>query len=541
MQHAEHGDVYQAAFAMLGTQNAESYESLAKVLPSIKDGLADAKELIAMKVLREMKKPHMDRLRAEYEEAAAQEDAEDLSTEEGDWLDASGQPGAAGEEDLDDEGIPVVKLTRPSSSFILDGPGDVKVDNFTPEGEAEAEAFTSSVSPGRASAAALSTSPLKTDSAAVWTLATAVKANETSAYVPSIITRGAATVPGLRTGAGAVIKTVEDELRAMRVQGTLPGANVAAAAAASANERAAAAAAAARAGPLPLPPRPSMLPCCHDAIDTAAMPNAAASSARPSSGMTAERSSPLAPNDEDPEIIIMEAPSAPASMLVPGPSASGAGVAPSGLNGSAGAGADGVPTAASAVVRADSVGEDCSALPGACVDTSAEDAVWAAMQGVDGAALLEHMGLSGEQSRLASAESEGEDEDDVGPQEPLANCQALVEEPGGSSSGSPAAGMGPAAGVSQPMPVASSTVEAEPGPAPASASGAYSGSNAIAALARRTTASSDGPTFEVVETFSLDPDFDYDNVELTPREFPYTMLNMRGAGGQVPPGAPQRR
>ncbi len=91
-----------------------------------------------------------------------QEDVDDLPTEEGDWIDAGGPTPADDEvrvsrnmarsrdssrvrvpghgmhmkmvlmiltcyQELDENGIPVVKLARASSSCILDGPGDVKV------------------------------------------------------------------------------------------------------------------------------------------------------------------------------------------------------------------------------------------------------------------------------------------------------------------------------------------------------------------------------------------------------------------------------
>ena len=44
-----------------------------------------------------------------------------------------------------------------------------------------------------------------------------------------------------------------------------------------------------------------------------------------------------------------------------------------------------------------------------------------------------------------------------------------------------------------------------------------------------------------VAACSLDPDFDYDNVVLTRREFPYTMLGAFGRAGADAAGMPARR
>ncbi|MEW5297645.1 MAG: hypothetical protein WDW36_000841 [Sanguina aurantia] len=72
----------------------------------------------------------VDPLRRDYE-LAVQADDDDLPLEEDDnnnWCLPSAEAPEA--EELDELGIPVLRLERASSGFILDGPGQVQVDNF---------------------------------------------------------------------------------------------------------------------------------------------------------------------------------------------------------------------------------------------------------------------------------------------------------------------------------------------------------------------------------------------------------------------------
>ncbi|KAG2449542.1 hypothetical protein HYH02_005684 [Chlamydomonas schloesseri] len=553
----QHDDVYEAVFALVGgKQKTETYEDLAKVLPALKDSdPAELKELAARKALQEMLKPKVDPLRLEYEQAAAEEDVDDLSTEDGtEWLQSKGLAGGDDEE-LDENGIPVVKLTRASSSFILDGPGDVKVDNFTPEGEdAEGERAPAATAPAPAAAPSMPSTAAAASSGSSGAAA--------ASYVPSIIARAAgvttapagannrsSNVAGAKPAAGAVapgpVVTLEDELKALR----------AARSAASQQQ------------------------------PEAAVGGAGGSSSTGAAAPADWQVSDVAADDEDAPEIIMEPAGAPGgsrrSIQLYSPSTAAAGDAaatgpgtggpPSGPAGGSGSGATaGAPGSTQA--------EEPSCLPGECQDTRREDAVWQAMHGgVDGRALLEHIGLGeGGAGRAGSGdESGGEEEVDAARKEPLANGHGglanghattnsgagVSASPGGNaqapSSSGPAAGASPDAATaptsgSGPAAIAGTAAPAGAAAAAAAAAPDEAGTASSAAaqpqdqqLALRASApwvgassSSDatdgGPVFQEVEKFSLDPDFDYDNVVLTRREFPYTMLGAFGrAGGRA--------
>ncbi|PNW77811.1 hypothetical protein CHLRE_10g452850v5 [Chlamydomonas reinhardtii] len=510
-----------------------------------------------------MFKPKADPLRLEYEQAAAEEDVDDLSTEDGtEWLQSKGLAGGDDEE-LDENGIPVVKLTRASSSFILDGPGDVKVDNFTPEGEDVDFTVLQAATSGSVPVAV----PLAPATATAASSSSGAGAASAS-YVPSAIARAAATAtsatassskasgakaPAAPAATGPVM-TLEDELKALRA-----------------------------------------------ARSTGQQPSAAAAGAGSANGAAPSdwQVSDVAADDEDAPEIIIEPAGAPGgsrraiqrysasnATVVDGAAVGpGTGAGTAGPPGGAATGAS-ASTAAGAPGAADPAEPSC--LPGECQDTTREDAVWRAMHGGDdGRALLEHMGLGGGAAAGSGDESAGEEEAAAGtrPQEhsngDRANSHAKadggdsaasssgVDVQGAPGSSAPAAAAAPdakaaanAAVVGQPAtaaggelgPVASAvaTVAAahEAGAASTApvqqqqqqqeqqlvlrATAARAGADSIGA-------SDSGPVFEEVEKFSLDPDFDYDNVVLTRREFPYTMLGAFGRAGADAAGMPARR
>ncbi|KXZ44951.1 hypothetical protein GPECTOR_60g728 [Gonium pectorale] len=517
-----HDDIYAAVFNLVGQQRNETYEDLArKVLPTIRD--ADPAELKEL--------------------------------------------------ELDENGIPVMKLSRASSSFVLDGPGDVKVDNFTPEAGEDAEGAD-----GTASAAPAAVAPASAAAAG-------------AAYVPSAIERaqqGAAAagptgstgpVAGrasvTRTGAEAAaaaagpVVTLEDEIRRMRLANGGTGGHPAAAPSASTD--------------------PDAVQAGGEGLLQGTSPD----------GGDRRQSAVDAEGEEDAEAV----PEPPGQLLFPraggggGPRASADGA--DGVGGALGA------SAAAAGVREGPEAGQPSCLPGECQDTSREDALWHSLQGVDGRALLEHMGLAGPKESLESEEggeapgqqqpqqqqgtaevqagqappaeaaqangglpsasgqhpqangnhghdtasngssnSNGSGCDGASVDGPAANGPAAA--PAAAELGSAGVGAGGATGAGPVPSVADVSAEAPAADAdsdrqlalrsgaagPATAAGAGGRGSGRAA----SSSSADGPTYEAVEAFSLDPDFDYDNVELTPRAFPYSMLSARFAAGAAFPG-----
>ncbi|GLI59633.1 hypothetical protein VaNZ11_001558 [Volvox africanus] len=497
-------------------------------------------------------KATVDPLREEYEKAAEEEDVEDLSTEDGDWLSRPREDC----EELDENGIPIMKLSRASSSFILDGPGDVKVDNFTPEGDEQGDLE------GSGGSGAAVASPAPSPDVAADIAAGAV-------YVPSAFARvhkepGTGTKPALTVAAAPVqVLTLEDEIRAMR----------AAAAMASAATTA-----------------------DYSQIDSQCPPQQSGSSPQQQEGKpdATGRSLIAGSDDEDeaPEVV----PEPQGALLL-----AGGGVGAHGWS-SGGAQPLGLPipappgTVLSGGVSLDITGEGgdgpaatlrkfgtndeatCS-LPGMCLDTRHEDSLWVALQGVDGRALLEHLGLAGSspQHSVAPNQETGGDAGQIQHQEqgqpgglsagdggnflPLlrsgtapaatglharegvasgvANGHHHEVEGAGlangdvgtsdiSSGGSAAAdwATGTAAdsatstsAAAMPMPdVGLDEGAGQEAPVTASVGGA---------IARRPVQASGNPIFEEVEAFRLDYDFDYDNVQLTVRDFPSSFLGLR--------------
>ncbi|GIL97688.1 hypothetical protein Vretimale_3272, partial [Volvox reticuliferus] len=561
----QHDDVYAAVFALVGQKPNETYAELAKVLPSIKDAdPAELKELEAMKALREMMKPAVDPSREEYEKAAEEEDVEDLSTEDGDWLNTTKGDG----EELDENGIAILKLSRASSSFILDGPGDVKVDNFTPEGDVQGD-LEGSGGDGASPAAPAPSSDAAADNAAG------------AVYIPSAFTRarresGAGTKPAPTAAAApAQISTLEDEIRTMRARAASGGT----AADFSQIER--------QNPPQQSGPPPQQRDKAADATG---------------------RSLVAGDDDEDeaPEVV-----PEPQGALLP---TAGGGVgahsrsnggqqplrsripAPPGTVLSGGLsldlsteGGDGRAAAATALWKSGADEEATCSLPGTCLDTRHEDSLWAALQGVDGRALLEHLGLAGsspqpsvvpdqdmggdaeqshrqEQEQLGgmSAGDSGNVESLLGvgnaPAVPDLHAREVVasglanghhHELEGSglvngdigvsddSTSGPAADsatrtstdgatLASAAAVSMPGFGSSIDERAAAGQEVAVTAAAGGAIVRRPVQPRVTSPSEDGPIFEEVQAFSLDPDFDYDNVQLTVREFPYSLLRVRG-------------
>ncbi|EFJ41584.1 hypothetical protein VOLCADRAFT_98443 [Volvox carteri f. nagariensis] len=481
----QHDDVYAAVFALVGQKPNETYEGLARVLKSIKDAdPAELKELEARKALLEMMKPSVDPLRDEYEKAAAEE--------------------------LDENGIPVMTLSRASSSFILDGPGDVKVDNFTPEGDAVGD-LDDGASDSAVTATALV--PQATAAADSGPMAAAVAP---VVYIPSAMAKarresGAGTRPPLAPAAPVV--TLEDEIRAMR------GAS-----------------------------GPQLTSGAATADQTCS------NNMRPQQRVQPQPQQVEADGEEGSLLHKQEA--------VP-----------------AGDVAVAVAAAAAVVARPFSVR----------ADTRHEDALWAALQGVDGRALLEDLGLAADwllvrktdispsylgrslnrSSPLPSlAQDQNHDQDqDGGQAEDLANGggsrelgvsdvegssqvprdgggavvptanghrYCLVEGEGLGMLANGHSGEGAGGGRSGPAAAAGATATATNG---ASDNGSplsgdvgretNTAGEAVPQSAAVPPPSVGGPTFEDVEAFSLDPDFDYDNVQLTVREFPYSALNFR--------------
>ncbi|KAG2431751.1 hypothetical protein HXX76_009247 [Chlamydomonas incerta] len=572
----QHDDVYEAVFALVGgKQKTETYEDLAKVLPAIKDAdPAELKELAARKALQEMFKPKADPLRLEYERAAAEDDDDDLSTEDGtEWLQSKGLAGGDDEE-LDENGIPVVKLTRASSSFILDGPGDVKVDNFTPEGE-DVEPGVAQAPPAASAPVALPPAPAAATPASSSSGAGAAG----SSYVPSIIARAAATATSATTNTSSSNSNVA-------------GAKAAAAPAAM--------------GPVvTLEDELKALRAARSAAPQQSGAGAGGGSSSSGAAPADWRVSDVAVDDEDAPEIIIEPAGAPggsrrsiqlysASNAAIGDAAVAPGAGTAGPPGGAAAGS-GSAAAASAPGAAEA--EEPSCLPGECQDTTREDAVWQAMHGgVEGRALLEHMGLGGGEDGAGGEagsgdESAGEGEAAAGARPHangnggLANGHAQADGGDGAASSSSsgdeaqaASGSGApgtAAVANAPAPAAAAGATSQPAAAPGGESapaGGAGGTTAAAAAAvgagaasaapaqqqeqeqqlvlcapapragaGSAGASDSGPVFEEVEKFSLDPDFDYDNVVLTRREFPYTMLGAFGRAGAGAAGMPAPR
>ncbi|GIL58619.1 hypothetical protein Vafri_13634 [Volvox africanus] len=500
-----------------------------------------------------MMKPTVDPLREEYEKAAEEEDVEDLSTEDGDWLSRPREDC----EELDENGIPIMKLSRASSSFILDGPGDVKVDNFTPEGDVQGELE------GRGDNRAPLSSPAPLPDASADISAGAV-------YIPSAFARvhresGTEAIPAPTAAAApAQVLTLEDEIRAMR-----------------------AAARAASGG----------ITEDYSQPNSQCPPQQSGPSPQQQEGEAdaTGRSLIAGSDDEDeaPEVV-----PEPQRALLPlagggvgaygrssgGPQPLGLRIpAPPGTVLSGGVSLD--MTGEGGVGRAAASGADDEAtclLPGTCLDTQHEDSLWAALQGVDGRALLEHLGLAGSspQPSVAPDQETGGDVGQIHHQE--------QGQPGGSSAGDGGnlvpllrAGAAPAVtGLHAREGVASGLANGhhheveggrpsngDVGTSDVCSSGSGAANWATGAAADSATSASaaavpmpdvgngldegagqeapdsaspggaiagrplqppgDGPIFEEVQAFRLDPDFDYDNVQLTVRDFPYSLLSVR--------------
>ncbi|GFR49405.1 hypothetical protein Agub_g11457 [Astrephomene gubernaculifera] len=425
----EHDDIYAAVFNLVGQQRNETYEDLTKVLPSIKDkDPAELKELAARQALREMFKPSVDPLRVEYEQAAADEDVDDLSTEEGDWIGASVKTGAEDDEEVDEHGIPIVKLSRASSNFILDGPGDVKVDNFTPELEEEA----GNANPDANSAPTVPQSAPKGDSSnpRVPGGAPTGSSSATSTSPSSSSTPAAAAATPAAAAATTYVPTLLARARRSTAggEGATAAPTTTAAAAASTGRGSSAAAA---------PPAVVTLEDEIRALRALKHPNREA----PGVGQ-AERCGREAAGaedddgDEDPEVILEPSSPRMSMLLPPAPlpvegkshatsAAAAAGVeadgSSSGDDDTLGRSSSDVDSSggSGAVVRdgAGQVPEGPSCLPGQCQDSSSaasEEALWRALQGVDPRALLEHMGLAGGEGEEGEGEGDGEGEGEEG-------------------------------------------------------------------------------------------------------------------------------
>lgn len=213
---AEHDKFYEEIFALVAGKENETYNQFLDTFPNLKDaapdellvelGLSEAPAALTGSSVPEAISAK-DPLRMEWENAAT---ADDLEVEEGNWDDFGAAP--AEQEVLDENGVPILPLSRASSGFILDGPGNVRVDNFCdPDSEDAADVPVPAYVPS-----ALDRRPA--------TIPSGRASHSLIAHQEALDAGGAVSQPNsssnppLYPGAGSAIVTLEDQIRQMHLQ-----------------------------------------------------------------------------------------------------------------------------------------------------------------------------------------------------------------------------------------------------------------------------------------------------------------------------------
>uniref|UniRef100_A0A7S0YRV7 Uncharacterized protein n=1 Tax=Polytomella parva TaxID=51329 RepID=A0A7S0YRV7_9CHLO len=147
-------EYYEEAFKRIGNGENETLEDFYKLLPGARLGISDFwKEVEKIETFRSDDPEELlqnlmkanpisveeDPLRKEWRLAVSDVD-DSVPEEQGEWTDAADffRNAAAKtavveeSEEMDEDGVAVVRLRRASSGCFLDGPGDIKVDNFAP-------------------------------------------------------------------------------------------------------------------------------------------------------------------------------------------------------------------------------------------------------------------------------------------------------------------------------------------------------------------------------------------------------------------------
>ncbi|KAG1678153.1 hypothetical protein FOA52_016089 [Chlamydomonas sp. UWO 241] len=527
--------LYAAFFGAVGAKPNESYDRLMNLLPGSKEELAPKINPAARALRTLFAPPAVDALRKEWEDAAGELD-DDVPLEQGDWLTTGVQV-----EELDEDGLPVVcAISRSSSSCILDAPGAVQVDNFTDFAEAGGGGTpvvgdgympsAAAVVPNRAPAAHVAAMQ---QFGAVFAAQAAQAAQRAQRAWAARQGGGGDAAAAAAGSVGGPVRTLEDELRGM----SFPASGGGRAAPAPAPRAAAAPALA------PASAAESCVMTREDEIRVRAaagklpgappLPRAAAGSGR-----------------EDDEAVEFEEvhPGRRGALLDMLPDWADPSVLPE--PGRGGGGAEGEEAVARADVAAAAAGT-LATLPGEpLVSDSGADARLVPNTAVNTAQMLAAMGLGGG----GEEEGEGEGSGSAG-----VGGSGAVPGPGGGGgggrggrgevdleidltrgsggsgsggSGSGGGGGGSSAAGGVAAAAAGSAVggeragEAARAPAAAAAAAASAAPLPAAAGAAAGAGAGGGDDSDTaVEAFAIDPDFDYDNVELTPRRFPYTLFN----------------